>query len=415
LKEYKGVVPIYSFMKANTLSLGGIALLDKADKDFGLVSGIFGGVAGRIEDFAGRVKLLLYNRLSFAVSVHRILETYPGEALELLGIKAEISERSLYRTLELVGRCYPLLMERYQNIILEHGLVDKEQLSDFSSTYFEGEKAELSAHGYSRDRRAERKQLAFGISTGINDVPTALTIQRGNTQDKKHFVALLNVVKRVLSKHSLLIFDAGANSKNNKKRIRRLEFNYLTLKPRKAKLYRKHVRSFPWNEAAHIMLNEREYLAVKKKEGEEFLYIFFSPQLLEDQLRKKQRRFERQKARGNELIRKAEKHKPVDKYPSDKGWVELYPQLQTALKELDNPYVTGVEGFFILESSVDAEPEKMLMLYKQRDKAEKFHKLPRKCLDKFDSNRDLSKKRLQISHREQHFTTNFSYFRQFCT
>ena len=52
--------------------------------------------------------------------------------------------------------------------------------------------------------------------------------------------------------------------------------------------------------------------------------------------------------------------------------MELYPRLQAALEELDNPYVNGIEGFFILESSVDAEPRKILELYKNRDKAEKF-------------------------------------------
>ena len=39
---------------------------------------------------------------------------------------------------------------------------------------------------------------------------------------------------------------------------------------------------------------------------------------------------------------------------------------------MENPYITGIEGFFILESSVDAEAEKLLKLYKERDKAEKF-------------------------------------------
>jgi transposase len=35
-------------------------------------------------------------------------------------------------------------------------------------------------------------------------------------------------------------------------------------------------------------------------------------------------------------------------------------------------YINGIEGFFILESSVDEGPEKILKLYKERDKAEKF-------------------------------------------
>ena len=39
---------------------------------------------------------------------------------------------------------------------------------------------------------------------------------------------------------------------------------------------------------------------------------------------------------------------------------------------MENPYITGIEGFFVLESSVDAEASKILRLYKERDKAEKF-------------------------------------------
>jgi transposase len=360
-------------MKANTFSLGGVSLIDKVEKDFGLISGVFGGVSDRARDFVGRVKLLLYNRLTFAVSVHRILETYPAELFELLSMENEPSERSLYRTLELVGKCYPVLMERYQDVLKEYGLVDDQQLLDFSSTYFEGEKASLGAYGYSRDKRPDRKQVNLGISTGINDIPCAITIQRGNVQDKRHIRTLLNVTSRVLEENSLLIFDAGANSKANKKRIRKMGFHYLTLKPKKVKTYKRYVHIFSRAKARqHFKINNREYLCVKKREGGEFLYIFFSPQLLEDQIMKKERRFQRQKEKGNILAKKAEKHRPAEKYPCDRGWVELYPELQTTLKELDNPYVTGIEGFFILESSVDAEPEKILSLYKNRDKAEKF-------------------------------------------
>lgn len=359
-------------MKSNTLSLGGVSLIDKVEKDFGLISGVFGGLTKKAKDFEGRIKVLLYNRLTHAVAVHQILNTYPSEAFELLGMKDDPSERSLYRSLELVGKFYPVVMERYQDVLKKHGLVDTQQLMDFSSTYFEGEKADLGAYGYSRDRRPDRKQVNLGISTGINDIPCALTIQRGNVQDKKHIRTLLNVTSRVLEENSLLIFDAGANSKSNKELIRKMDFHYLTLKPKKVKTYRKYVRLFSRGALQRFEINNREYLCVKKRDGDEFLYIFFSPQLFEDQIRKKEVRFERQKKKGNELVKKAERHKPVEKYPSDKGWVELFPSLQATLNRLDNPYVTGIEGFFILESSVNTSPEKILSLYKNRDKAEKF-------------------------------------------
>ena len=89
-------------MKANTFSLGGIALLDKAEKDFGLISGIFDGVSKKAKNFRGRVKALLYNRLTHAVSVHQVLSTYPRECFEQLGMKQKPSERALYRAVEQV-------------------------------------------------------------------------------------------------------------------------------------------------------------------------------------------------------------------------------------------------------------------------------------------------------------------------
>ncbi len=359
-------------MKARTLPLGGVILIDKAEKDFGLVSGIFDGISERVKDFKARVKLLLYNRLTHAVSVHKILETYPGEVHELLGFKDKPSERSLYRTLETIGKCFPILVERYQQVLREHGLVGEEQILDITSTYFEGERAELGARGYSRDRRPDKKQVTIGIATGINEVPCAITVQKGNTQDKKHFTYLLNVAKRVLEKGSLLIFDAGANSRANKLRVREAGLNYLTLKPKKVKTYRKYVESFWRAEPERFELNGRSYYCVKLREGEEWLYVYFSPELCREQLRKKQAKFERNKRRGNELARKARRHKAIERLPFDKGWVELIPSLQLTLKEPANPYITGIEGFFILESSISAEPEKVLALYKERDRAEKF-------------------------------------------
>lgn len=40
--------------------------------------------------------------------------------------------------------------------------------------------------------------------------------------------------------------------------------------------------------------------------------------------------------------------------------------------EVPNKYVTGIEGYFVLQSSIDEDPFKILSLYKDRDKAEKL-------------------------------------------
>ena len=360
-------------MKTNTsIPLGGIVLIEKVEKRFGVFSEIFSGLSGRAKDFVPCVRLHVYNKLTHSVSTHQIVETYSEEVAGYIGMDEMPSERSLYRALERVGKYFPVVMDRYQQLIEKYGFVDTNQVIDFSSTYYEGTKAELADFGYSRDKRPDKMQINFGIATGINEIPTALTIQRGNVQDKKHIKETLKIVSKVIPENSLLIYDAGANSKENKNRIRKLSYHYLTLKPKKVGTYRKHIQYFMEclgnGEAKQFEMNERHYSCVKRKDKDETLYIFFSPELYEVQMKKKEEKFEREKKKGNLLLRK----RKALKIPSDAGWVELIPHLQRTLSALDNVYITGVEGFFILESSVDETPEKVLRLYKERDRAEKF-------------------------------------------
>ncbi len=355
-----------------TYSVGNLGVIDKSDALLGgYFLRVFGGVAGRAVDFVPMVKLFMYNRLGDCLATNRLVD-YPGELFTSLGFEEKPCERSLYRMVERVGRNYVFVLEEYQRVLVEHGLVSSEQFPDFSSSYFEGRAEALGMLGYSRDGQPGKRQIVFGVSTGINEIPTALTIQKGNVLDKAHFRFMLRTAEAVLKPNSVLIFDAGANTKKNKKLIRGKEFHYLTRKQKKVETYRKHVRSLNKEKPGHLNINQRDYFYVKKKEGEEYLYVFFSPQLLEEQLRKKKGRFEKHKKKGNKLAKKARKHRAAGRYPCDRGWVELYPKLQATLRELSNPYVTGIEGFFVLESSLDAEPEKILRLYKERDKAEKL-------------------------------------------
>lgn len=357
-------------MKSICFPSGGIVLIDKVDKRFGVFSKVFSGVSGRARDFIGCVKLHVYNKLAFGVSTHRMLGTYPPELAQYLGMGDLPTERTLYRTFERVGRNFPVVHEQYQRLLAEHGLVDDSQVVDFSSSYFEGGKAGLGELGYSRDHRPGKKQVTFGLAAGIDGIPSALTVQRGNVQDKKHFRQILGVVSRVLEKNSLLVFDCGGNTNANKRKVWELGFHYLTFKAKRVSSYRKHIQYFTGDRGTteSFTVNGRNYYCVKKHEGEETLYVYYCPQLHADQLRAKDRKFLRMKEKGGKLLKK---RKPA-RLPSGRGWVMLEPHLQKTLQDLDNPYVNGLEGYFILESSINDNPEKILRLYKQRDKAEKF-------------------------------------------
>ncbi|MGC9307264.1 MAG: IS1634 family transposase [Thermoplasmatota archaeon] len=345
-------------------------MIDKVEKDFGLFSHVFEGIEGHATDFIPQVQFHVYNNLSHSVSVNQLHQTYPPEAMHRLGMKQVPSKRTLYRTLERIGKYFPVILERLQDFITTHELADDRQVIDFSSSYVEGQQLSLAQYGYSRDRRPDKKQITYGIATGINGIPTTLTIQKGNTQDKKHMRTMLAVVDRVIPANALLIFDAGADTRQNRATIRHMGYHFLTLKAKRVSTYTKYLQYFTMHidDVHQCEIHDTPYYCVKKRDGDTIRYIYFSPHLYADQITQKERKFERAIEKGNALLRKRKRRR----FPSDKGWVELIPQLQTTLSSPDNPYINGLEGFFILESSVDAQPEHILRLYKHRDKAEKF-------------------------------------------
>jgi len=357
-----------------TIPLGSIVMTRQIENHFGLFHYLFNGIEGKTKDFIPLTKLLTANKLTHAVAIHQIQNTYPLEFMERLGITEPLAERTFYRTLERIGDNLPVVLDRYQRFIQQHNLVDKKQIIDFSSSYFEGVKADLADYGFSSDKRPDKLQIRFGIATGITGIPTALTIQKGNVQDKKHLKKILKLLSKILPENSLLIFDTGANTKKNREKIYRgLRFHFLTLKQKKVGPYKKYIRFFfeqvNRGNAVSITIEEKPYFCVKKLENDGSVsYIFFSQELYETQMKRRKKQFLRQKLKGNQQLEKR-KHTI---FPSDQGWVELIPSLQKTLTDIDNPYINGLEGFFILESSVDEQPEKILYLYKQRDKAEKF-------------------------------------------
>lgn len=360
-------------MKENvSFSFGPIALMNKIDKKFNFFEIIFRGLGGKAKNLKESAKLFVYNKLADSISINRILELYSFELLNEIGFKDEISDRTLYRHLERIGDNYKFLMSNYQKFLKMNNLVSEKQFIDFSSSYFEGNSSELGALGYSRDSQPGKKQITWGISTGMNEIPTALTIQKGNVCDKTHFKFMLKTVKKVLDEKSLLMFDCGGNSRKNKQKIIELGFNYLTLKAKQKRPYFQFISLFEQQAKVGFIVNGRVYFCTKTKIENEYQYIFFSPDLKADQIRKKNKKFQRALIKGDKILSKINKGKPIGEHISRMGNIILKGEVQTSFSEIVNPYITGLEGYFILESSVDSDPQKILRLYKQRDKAEKL-------------------------------------------
>ncbi len=360
-------------MKPNvTFSIGNVALIDKVNEKFGIFDYLFSNLNCKAKNIKASAKLFAYNRLGDCVSINQITFVYPEELFQQLGYKNIPAERSLYRDLDRIGQRVPFLHGRYQEVIKNNGLASEKQFIDFSSSYFEGNKSKLGELGYSRDHEPGKEQITFGISTGMNNIPTALTIQKGNVQDKKHFKFMLKTVKYLLEEESMLIFDCGGNTEANKQKIRKSKFNYLTLKPKKKKIYRKYIEIFKKHEKETIVINDVSYKYVKVREENEVQYIFYSSELFKDQKKKRDIKFKRELEKNEPKLIKVKKGKAIGSYISKEGYILAKGSIQRSLAEINNPFITGLEGYFILESSVDDEPEKMLRLYKDKDKAEKL-------------------------------------------
>jgi transposase len=232
----------------------------------------------------------------------------------------------------------------------------------------------LGKRGYSRDHRPGRLQLTFGISVGLNNIPTMLTIQKGNVQDKPHMRAIIQLCSKILPEESLLVFDCGGNTRENKKRIRELKLHYLTLKAKKKGPYKKEIEIYHAGKENQVsfVLKDQRYSCVKYRSDDETRYIFFSDTLEHDQLTIKSNKFEKDLEQGKTLLKKVEKGKDLGQYIAPDGWIIARGHLQKTLNEIPNPHVTGIEGYFVLESSIDDDPKNVLVAYKNRDRAEKF-------------------------------------------
>lgn len=74
------------------------------------------------------------------------------------------------------------------------------------------------------------------------------------------------------------------------------------------------------------------------------------------------------------LSKNVERDKDHGQYITAKYWIIIRGHLLKTFGEIPNSYVAGLEGFFILEPSIDDEPDEIMETYKNRVLAEKFNR-----------------------------------------
>lgn len=102
-------------------------------------------------------------------------------------------------------------------------------LYDVTSSYFEGQKNELSAFGYNRDGKKGKKQIVIGLLCDETGDPISVEVFKGNTNDLNTFSSQLQKVKQRFNiQQVVMVGDKGMIKKVQIDDIIENGFSYIT-------------------------------------------------------------------------------------------------------------------------------------------------------------------------------------------
>ena len=304
------------------------------------------------------------------------------EILEILHLE-HFHERALYRALEILGRNKEeILSDILDSLFFVYNFEETDINLDWTSIVLFGTKANLGMYGYSRDHRPDKLQITVGVSElkkPIN-IPIGITVNRGNVLDLDHFSDTYNQVKSRLKEGSLIVFDKGANTKDNINIIQDAEMDYLTsMKLNKSD--DKIIEKFDL-EKAELIDSEKGIYGIKIVKPSTIKYFYFSEFLQKRQLEAKARAVMKKLQEAKEIQKVVENKKKLPKkFRVNNELIEIDYSFRTKLEELSDEeaiellkasLINGREGFFCLKSNRDLTLETALKTYREKDSIEKI-------------------------------------------
>lgn len=176
----------------------------------------------------GRLCLLMVlSRVIRPLSKRALARWAPGQAKEEVLSLGRFDEDDLYEAMD-------WLLPHKERI--EDELFGKRHpggctlfLYDVTSSYLEGEKNELAAYGYNRDKKRGKKQIVIGLLTDPDGFPVSVETFRGNTGDTDTLPSQIEkLAKRFNSPRIVLVGDRGMIKSVPQKVIREKKWAYIT-------------------------------------------------------------------------------------------------------------------------------------------------------------------------------------------
>ena len=332
----------------------------------------------------GLVEALISYKLSENLSLTRGSDWINrDEVLKEFGLKS-FEQKTLYRAIEIIGANYQEEILDLQDILFSQYNFEHTDINmDWSSLILWGNKANLAKYGYSRDHRPDKKQITFGVTELRNpiNIPIGLTIAKGNVNDQTHFQTTFEQVKDKLQIGSKVIFDKGANGKDNLNSVIAAKMQFITAKKLNTS-DDKLIKKF-WELKGVEKINSEEGIyGFKQKFPARYNYFFFSKKLQEENIASALRKAERQLKEARDIEQASIKGKALPKrFRVNNVLVKATIEYQTKLRQLSKEEafelvkkasITGREGFFCLTSSENLTLNEALILYREKDSVEKI-------------------------------------------
>lgn len=178
---------------------------------------------------------------------------------EMLSVsETAFSHKACYRTLDFLAAEQKAIEERLFTLRPEPARLF---FYDITSTYFEGQAAELAAFGYSRDHRPDKKQITIGLATDREGLPISVEVFAGNTRDAATVAAKVRELSdRFGVAKACFVGDRGMRTAANIEVLRQRGLDFI------------------------LALNHREVLALIEKHGPAQMSLFDKQDVAEAQI-----------------------------------------------------------------------------------------------------------------------------------
>ena len=191
-----------------------------------------------------------------------------SQAVEKIFRLNNFTEDTLYANLVWLSENQQTIEQRIYKYRCKNKAIKEMFLYDVTSSYLEGDKNELSAFGYNRDKKKGEKQIVIGLLTDSEGYPLSVEVFKGNTGDTKTVSNQLQKLKDNFGvERVIFVGDKGMVKSGQIKEIisDKYKWNYLTT------ITKQQIRALLKENIIQLELFDKDIVEVKQEDGTRYI------------------------------------------------------------------------------------------------------------------------------------------------